>query len=84
MTKFDEAQATEFRKTLAAVDQPLVEPTADEKRNGWDAEELTKYLAEQQAAASLRIHPHSLRNRVDRRGFRQVSKYNPFRWRRRR
>ncbi len=32
------------------ADQELIEPSADERRNGWDAKSLTKYVHEQRAA----------------------------------
>ena len=65
-----------------AVDgQPLVEPTEDERRNGWTAEALTNYLAERTAGQALKLDPHSLHNRMDRRPRAANSRYSPLRWR---
>ena len=61
--------------------QKLVEPTDDEKRNGWTAEELTEYLAGRLAGQSLDIDVNSLQRRVARRPTRQNSRYSPHRWR---
>lgn len=36
---------------------PLTEPSADEARNGWTAETLSAYLAEQTASQALRLDP---------------------------
>lgn len=33
----------------------LIEPTPAEKRNGWTAEALTKYYAEREKAAAIRV-----------------------------
>ena len=62
--------------------QEMVEPTKDERRNGWTAETLTKYLAGRRAGQTLDIDPMSLQRRLARRPQRQNSKYNPHRWRR--
>jgi hypothetical protein len=84
MTKLDDDQRTEFKKALKATEgRPLIEPSADEARNGWTAETLTAYVAEQDAAASLRTDPVSAQNRAARRPTKALSRYSPFRWRRR-
>lgn len=61
--------------------QGLIEPTKDEKRNGWTAETLTMYLAERTAGQSLAIDPHSLHRRMARRPRVQNDRYNPLKWR---
>lgn len=81
MTSLENQQRDEFKRALKAGEGPLVEPTDDEKRNGWTAETLTAYLAEQKAASALRIDPHSAMNRAARKPVRANSKYNPHRWR---
>lgn len=54
----------------------LVEPTAEEARNGWDAEGLTAYLAERdRAQADTVLHRAPPKPRF------ANSKYNPMRWR---
>jgi hypothetical protein len=75
--------ADELDEAFEAADanQELVEPTEDERRNGWTAETLSQYLAEQRAGQSLRIDPHSLQNRVAARSSEQNHRYNPHRWR---
>ncbi|MDJ0896926.1 MAG: hypothetical protein QNJ92_17410 [Alphaproteobacteria bacterium] len=84
MTKVEDKQRDEFRKAYQHVkaDTPLIEPTEDEKRNGWTAETLTEYLREQKAAQALRMDPHSLSRRMARRPDMQNHRYSPLRWRR--
>jgi hypothetical protein len=53
----------------------VIEPTDEEKRNGWDAETLTDYLEEAEKRQLSNVFtppqkPHS-----------QNHKYNPLRWR---
>ena len=53
-----------------------IEPTEDEKRNGWTTETLTQYLADREKAQSAAV--------LDRKPARQTranSKYRPLRWR---
>ena len=59
----------------------LIEPTDEEKRNGWTSETLTTYLAERQAGQELAIDVNSLHRRIARRPNQQNHKYNPHRWR---
>ena len=75
-------QQEEFDKALAEakVTQERVEPSPDELRNGWTTETLSAYLANQKAAQTLRIDPHSALNRRARRPTR-CAKYRPLRWR---
>lgn len=60
---------------------PLIEPNADEIRNGWTAEALTTYVAERNAGAEVKVDPRSLHRRVARRPRAQNTDYDPFRWR---
>jgi hypothetical protein len=82
MSERDEKARREFTRAHKAADVAidLIEPTADEARNGWDAETLTAYVRDQTAAAELRADPASVTRRV--KPVRASSKYNPFRWRR--
>ena len=73
--ELDEAQADAMER------QPLVEPTAEEARNGWTAESLTRYLAERTAGAALGVDPHSLHRKMARRPRSQNNGYSPHRWR---
>ena len=75
--------ADEFDEALdaAASVQELIEPSADEKRNGWTAETLSDYIASREAAASLAIDPHSLSRRLARRPREAYHRYRPLRWR---
>lgn len=61
--------------------QESLEPTEDEKKNGWTPETLTAYVAERKAQQSLALDPTSLHSRVARRPAKQNNRYNPFRWR---
>lgn len=72
----------EFKDAFEAAKaaRPIVEPTAGEARNGWTAESLTDYVADQTAAQSMRVNPHSLSRRT--RPARANSRYSPLRWRR--
>ena len=65
----------------AEKNQQIVEPTEEEKRNGWTAETLTDYLIERNAGQSLGIDVNSLHRRIARRPQVQNHKYNPRRWR---
>jgi len=62
--------------------QELVEPTEDEKRNGWTSETLTDYLTERLAGQSLAVDVNSFHRRLARRPDEQNHRYNPLRWRR--
>ncbi len=59
----------------------LIEPSPDEARNGWTAETLTTYLADQTAAQAERIDPVSVARKRARRPTRASSGYRPLRWR---
>ncbi len=54
----------------------LIEPTADEAKNGWTAETLTKYLQERAQAQTL-----TALHRPPAKPTRANSKYSPHRWR---
>lgn len=56
----------------------LIEPTEDEKRNGWTAETLTAYLKQQDKAAMTRADAFE---RAPEKPQTTVRK-SPFRWRR--
>ena len=74
----------EFRAALAEVEAKrpdLIEPNAEEARNGWTAEALTAYLHEQTAAQEVRIDPQSTSRRRARRPRQANNNYNPQRWR---
>ena len=62
----DEQLDDEYDAVLnnAEKTQDLVEPTEEEKRNGWTAETLTEYLAERKAGQSLAMDPNSLHSRM--------------------
>ena len=58
----------------------VIEPTNEERRNGWDATSLSKYIAEQRQAESEIAFAM-----FDKRRFRPKwanSKYSPHHWRR--
>jgi len=61
--------------------QTLVEPTEEERRNGWTAKTLTAYLAERQAGQSLSADVNSLHRQRARRPSKQNHQYRPHRWR---
>ncbi len=83
MSRFRDALADELHEAQDAAegDQTLVQPTEDEKRNGWTAEGLRDYLATRRAAQSLAIDPNSLHRRTEERPRVANSKYSPKRWR---
>lgn len=70
---------TARREALAR--QEMIEPTEDEKRNGWTKKTLTAYLAERLAGQSLAINVDTLHRKAARRQNIQNHKYNPHRWR---
>lgn len=65
----------------ALANKQEIEPTEEEKRNGWTKQTLTKYLAERFAAQNLAVDVNSLHRRVSRRKNEQNHKYRPLRWR---
>ena len=65
----------------AKKEQKKVEPSEEEKRNGWTTDTLTAYLAERQAGQSLSIDVNSAYRKQARMPVIQNHKYNPHRWR---
>ena len=77
-------QLNDERDTIrreALARQEIIEPTKDEKKNGWTAKTLTKYLAERAAGQSLAVDVNSLHRRKARRPDVQNHRYRPHRWR---
>jgi len=71
----------DFARREALNKNEIIEPTEEEKKNGWTAETLTKYLQERHAAQNLSVDVNSLTRQVARRKDEQNHKYNPRRWR---
>jgi hypothetical protein len=68
----------------ATAQQPLVQPTAEEARNGWTAENLTAYLAERAASQAMTLDVASLLRRLQDRPREANHRYDPHRiWRNR-
>lgn len=82
MTAHDklDAEINAVRREAVSA-QNLVEPTAEERRNGWTAKTLTAYLAERQAGQSLDVDVNSLHRQAARRPSEQNHRYKPLRWR---
>lgn len=76
------AAVRQFRSALKEAEATLepVIPTEIEARNGWTTESLTAYVAEQWAAQSMRLDPHSVTRR---KALPRVAnhRYRPLRWR---
>ena len=77
--KLDHELEAARREALAK--QEPIEPTEEEKRNGWTQRTLTAYLAERFAAQSLSVDADSLHRRNARRPEEANHRYNPRRWR---
>ena len=77
--KLDQELEAARRESLAK--QEPIEPTEEEKRNGWTTRTLTAYLAERFAAQSLAVDADSLHRRNSNRPNESNHKYNPRRWR---
>ena len=58
-----------------------IEPTEEERRNGWTTETLTAYLAERAAGQALAVDVNSLHRRNARRPNESNHRYRPHRWR---
>ena len=83
MSGFEDRLRLEFQDVLRGTVSPsLIQPTPEEIKNGWTPESLTAYLADQDAAASLKIDPKSALNRGNRKPVRANSRYRVFQWRR--
>lgn len=65
----------------AIARQEMIEPTDEEKKNGWDSVSLTKYLSERAAVQALSVDVNSLHRRAARRPVEQNHRYRPHRWR---
>lgn len=75
-------QELESARREALANQQAIEPTEEEKRNGWNKATLTAYLAERFAAQSLAVDVDSLHRRTARRSNEANHRYSPLRWRR--
>ena len=73
-------ELTAARREALANARP-VEPTDEERRNGWSTETLTAYLAERFAAQCLTVDVTSLQRNRMRRKNEQNHHYRPLRWR---
>ena len=72
-----------LRLGAAEAEQPPVQPTADEARNGWTAAALTAYLAERAASQALKADGASLFRRWQDRPREANHRYDPHKiWRR--
>ena len=83
MVLLSEQISREFKEARneALARAERIEPTEEEKRNGWTAETLTTYLAEREAAQTLAFDPDSLERKSGRRKREQNHNYNILRWR---
>ena len=77
--KLSEELETARREAIAQ--QQTIEPTEEEKKNGWTAKTLTAYLTDRIAAQSLNVDVNSLHRQVARRPREANHHYNPLRWR---
>ena len=75
------SQELESARREALADKQDIEPTEEEKRNGWSKKNLTAYLAERFAAQSLAVDADSLLRRNARRPNEANHRYSPLRWR---
>ncbi len=71
----------EAMRRQAVANNDVIEPTDEEKRNGWTAKTLTKYLNERKAGQTLAVDMNSLHRRIARRPTEQNHRYRPHRWR---
>lgn len=71
----------ELQRAIASTEKEDIEPTDEEKRNGWTKETLSRYLAERRAGQSLAADPESALRRLARRPTEQNHRYNPHKWR---
>ena len=74
-------QELDSARREALAQQKTIEPTEEEKKNGWTAKTLTAYLAERMAAQSLNVSIDSLHRRNARRPQEANHRYRPHRWR---
>ena len=71
----------ETARREAINQQQTIEPTEEEKKNGWTAKTLTAYLSERLAAQTLNVDVNSLHRQVARRPREANHHYRPHRWR---
>ena len=74
-------QELDSARREALAQQKTIEPTEEEKKNGWTAKTLTAYLAERLASQSLNISVDSLQRRNARKPQEANHRYRPHRWR---
>ncbi len=77
--KLERERDTARREALSNQEQ--IEPSDEEKKNGWTTKTLTAYLAEREAGQSLAVDVNSLHRRQARRPNSQNSSYRVHRWR---
>ena len=75
------SEELETARREAINNQQPIEPTEEEKRNGWTAKTLTAYLTDRIAAQSLNVDVNSLHRQVARRPREANHHYRPHRWR---
>ena len=75
------SQELEDARREAINQQQTIEPTEEEKKNGWTAKTLTAYLSERLAAQTLNVDVNSLHRQVARRPREANHHYRPHRWR---
>jgi hypothetical protein len=75
-----EAEVNAVRREAVTAQKP-VEPTDEERRNGWSTKTLTAYLAERQAGQSIAVDVNSISRQAARRPNEQNHAYRPHRWR---
>ena len=61
--------------------RPIIEPSDEERRNGWDAESLSDYVASREAGAALAVDVNSIHRSQARRPMSANHRYRPLRWR---
>lgn len=77
----DEAIAEKESLAAEILAGEMVEPTEEEKKNGWTRETLTKYISDRLAAQALSVDVNSLTRKLARKKDEQNHKYRPLRWR---
>ena len=75
------SEELEAARREAINQQQPIEPTDEEKKNGWTAKTLTAYLTDRIAAQSLNVNVNSLHRQVARRPQETNHHYRPHRWR---
>ena len=75
------SEELETARREAITQQQTIEPTEEEKKNGWTTKTLTAYLTERMAAQSLNVDVNSLHRQVARRPREANHHYRVLRWR---